>query len=409
MIKGNYLSDVIDLEQIYPYTANIIAENTGCGKTTMALNKLVELADSKNKVLYLIDSVAGKQQLLQRKDTIYFDETWIDGNGFGEFPDRVVVMTYAKFGNLVKKYSEFTKQLQLIICDEAHQLPNFIAWDRATKRKENPLLTEEELTLVCSLASPSFIALQEINELCNGTRGEQYVVIMSATPNKIIEALNTDINKIEIESALVAYETLGIKYYRNIFSTIKQLPLNQKAIVYLPRITQMERAEAYAKSLGLRTCSLWSTHNTEHPMTQEQLEVRELLINEQKLPQEIDVLFINKSYETSINIFDSIQTMVIHSTQEDVITQVRGRLRADLPLLYLYKKDSNEFEIPEEYLDVPLDITKKKTLAEIMGIRNSNRQIVGWNTISKLLTENGYVSIDKRINNKRYTFIKLAV
>ena len=42
--------------------------------------------------------------------------------------NRIVVMTYAKFGVLAQKYSDFGNSFEVILCDEIHNLPRFSAF-----------------------------------------------------------------------------------------------------------------------------------------------------------------------------------------------------------------------------------------------------------------------------------------
>ena len=66
-------------------------------------------------MLYLVDTVNGKEQLLkQTEKTRYYSDDWriIYHQGFSWFgdvfeEDMIVVMTYAKFGMLADQYKTF--------------------------------------------------------------------------------------------------------------------------------------------------------------------------------------------------------------------------------------------------------------------------------------------------------------
>ena len=59
MIGSKYLSDVLDTNQFQRGKINLIEAPCGCGKTTCAKGKIADLATSRNKVLYLIDTTNG--------------------------------------------------------------------------------------------------------------------------------------------------------------------------------------------------------------------------------------------------------------------------------------------------------------------------------------------------------------
>lgn len=75
------------------------------------------------------------------------------------------------------------------------------------------------------------------------------------------------------------------------------------------------------------------------------------------MPKYIDILLINAPCETGVNIKNNdIDFIIIHSENNDTITQVRGRLRNDLKQLYLYSKYFVDIpnEVPQEYLNIKL-------------------------------------------------------
>lgn len=66
-----YLSNLISVADLDISKANIITSKTGSGKTTFAFNKIAPNF-AKGKTLYLIDTTAGKQQLLKKNSTKQF-------------------------------------------------------------------------------------------------------------------------------------------------------------------------------------------------------------------------------------------------------------------------------------------------------------------------------------------------
>lgn len=54
-------------------------------------------------------------------------------------------------------------------------------------------------------------------------------------------------------------------------------------------------------------------NNKDYPLSEEQLKLRDIIIKEQKFPDGLDVLLINKSMETSINIKTPVKNVVVYS------------------------------------------------------------------------------------------------
>ena len=132
MIGTKYLSEAIHAEEIKAGVLNLVCAPVGSGKTHWALNVLSQTVSKPYKMVYLIDTVNGKEQLLKNENTAYYRRDWIATvqNGdvwFGEAitGNKVVVMTYAKFGVLTKNYPDFGFSFELILCDEIHNLPRF--------------------------------------------------------------------------------------------------------------------------------------------------------------------------------------------------------------------------------------------------------------------------------------------
>ena len=356
MPEEKYLSEVLDVSQFKRNAVNLIVAPCGSGKTRAVFEKVVPLATGKHRVLYLIDSISGKEQILQRPDARIYGEDWLVSNDknmiifdYSEFElDKVVIMTYAKFGALVKRYPNFYKMLEIIVCDEAHKLPEMAVWDRGG----------------CTST-----ALNEIKQLCRYNHG-QLVCVLTATPRKIENALKCTLHRIEFESTVKCYHQIETEYYRNIEEVIKELPHCQQSICYITHIKQMIRMEECAQALGYTTCSLWSINNTDHEMTDRQHYIRQELIEKQSIPQDIEILFINQSYETSINICNKIHTVIVHSKDSDIQIQARGRVRSDIQKLCVFDRSKAALLIPEEYLNTPLFTDDTKELSNKLGFRD---------------------------------------
>ena len=101
--------------------------------------------------------------------------------------------------------------------------------------------------------------------------------------------------------------------------------------------------------------------------------------------------------------------MIIHSSQQEVQTQARGRYRNDLDTLYLYeptaKVSEQQLTIPRRYLGRRLSKTEIQRLIYILDIRDKKRELVKPPTFIKILQEVGYKVKKERSNRKRYIVI----
>lgn len=175
----------------------------------------------------------------------------------------------------------------------------------------------------------------------------------------------------------------------------------------------MEKAEAILQRSGHNTASFWSLKNEDHPMTQRQIDVREHIVNYHMIQSDVDILLINAACQTGVNIKnDDIDFMIVHSSNQNVITQVRGRLRDDLHTLYTYDIACLDFPnpVPIEYLNVPL--TKEKTeavCAEVRLMKPRKNEHYQWGKTKDYLNENGYKVYKKSVGHggvSKYWFIE---
>ena len=132
-----YLSDAIRGE-LQTDKFNVIKAPCGSGKSYYAVNVLPSKVLGENpplhKVLYLIDTINGKEQILNNYHAqrdymdwvnetshhfLYFDK---DCEPVGE---SVVVITYAKFGKILEEHPNFHEYFDYIICDELPSLFKF--------------------------------------------------------------------------------------------------------------------------------------------------------------------------------------------------------------------------------------------------------------------------------------------
>ena len=392
-VKGQkYLSETIHYEEIKKGFLNLFCSPVGSGKTHWALNELKRTVSNPYKMVYLIDTINGKEQLLKHPNTAYYSRDWAETvqNGdvwFGEAitGNKVVVMTYAKFGVLAKDYPNFGFSFELILCDEIHNLPRFSSFI-----SHNPNDTPYHK-----------IAKERLEHIVN--QGQVKVIGLSATPKRA-EQMNCPSQYITIDEDVRQYEVNKTISYTNPKLLLTELSSSEKGIVYIGHVTKMKEFWEEAEKLGFRAIAIWSIQNKDHPMTEEQHNARELILSNSKLPPQYDLVIINSSSETSINIFGTVDYIIIHTQECEAQIQVRGRYRGDLDKLYLL--DYNTLpQVPDCFMGRKLFSEDKQDLCDTLCLRNENKRILKWNSIKLKLEEAGYFITEGRQNNKRFAII----
>jgi len=412
-MEGSYLSDLVRIEDIRfdEGIINLIEAPCGAGKTTLAIEKLIPELSSEKRSLYLIDTVAGRDQLAQREDCQVYDPDWryhmAQNNLYWYCHDKVNIMTYAKFGELCLHCPDWYEGLDVIICDEVHSFIEMIGWELNSKRPNK---------------SKTYQAAWR--HLLNGVMEEKIsaVIAMTATPDRLYHFVDAVwdsqeqqyfsplINPVPLHGTPRCYVPEDTESYRNLKMLCERLPMDEKGIVYIQRIEMMLQYMEILKSRGLRTEGIWSLNNTDYPMDKVQKAVREHIIKHQAIPEDIDVLFINKSCETSINIKSRVDYMVVHCSDHDVVTQAMGRYRGNLKTLYRYDSTmKDEFVIPEELLEKPLYKEDLDAYITKNNIRDNHGRIMGHSTFLEYILTCGYeVEKKKHKGGKRYTVLHAA-
>lgn len=399
--KRPFLSKVIEPELLKKGQANIVVAPCHSGKTTAAVTRIAPLASALEKVLFLIDTTAGKQALLNRDETARYTQKWLNeikSEWWGELlaGNGIRVMTYHQLGYQLQDHPDFMENIEVVVCDEMHNLIKFLNIERAQNKKS---IAEGW----GSMGNPCEIALDELCRISAKQDNVPLVVIITATINAVSKELHSRGVPTEyFDYSQKAYcdRSQNIVYYDKLSQVLDDLGDN-RAIIYVPTINAMKEAALYADDGWRNICCLWGLHNTDHVMTEQQLQVRDAILATRRIPDDVDLLFINAAYETSINIDnEDYRTVIVHSSNPDVHTQVRGRLRHDIDTLYLH--DSNHEHVsdyfPEEYLDKFLTTKETKAIAEKMNLRNSNGQMLKWPSVRDKLANDGYTidNIKKR-------------
>ncbi len=345
-------------------------------------------------MVYLIDTKNGKKQIVRQNPwTEFYSDDWRETVAdnlpwFGEAVrgNKIVVMTYAKFGILAEQYRRFGYDFEVILCDEIHSLPKFRSY-----KSEN------------GKANPHIPAQKRLEEIINKSKVK--VIGISATPERAEKELTCPIRRITVENDVHRLETIETIPYTNKFRLLDELSPNDTGIVFISRITGMMDFQAEAAAKGFRAICVWSENNQEHPMTQEQKNAGEYILSHEELPPQYNMVIINASSETGINIRGKVDYIVVHSQAEETQIQIRGRYRQNLKRLYLL--DYSTLSVPDEFLDTDLDKEQKDQLCAAVALRDEKGRIYKWTTVKEKIIAAGYSVVEKRVKNKRYHRITL--
>ena len=369
----------------------------GSGKTTWALRHLSQTLESPLKMVYLIDTRNGNEQIVSSNSDVaaHYNDIWLDKvlNGWAMFSEnpqeeKITVMTYAKFGALAKKHPKFGYTFDYIICDEIHNLPKFMSFGGQDGEDKNWYIW----------------ALNRLEEciLFDGVK----VIGLSATPKRIEEHVMCRIKHITVDDDVFKLKTSEIVNYTNKMLLLDNIHAGQKGLAFFHRITEMQQFCAEAIKRNINAICIWSTSSKNHKMTAAQLSARQHILERKELPPEYDLVIINASSETSISIFGKMDYIIVHCQEEETQIQVRGRYRDTLHTLYLLNYDG-AIKVPTEFLNRDLYSEDKSELCEILNIHDNKGRRVGWTTVKKKLIDTGYILTERHPNNRRCTVISI--
>lgn len=392
-MKGTkFLSEMVDVGMMKRDRLNIVKAPTGSGKTYFALTHIPSLTyDAIHNVVYLIDTINGKEQIVSNYSATSEYYGWanqVDEQGMWFSADnRVVVLTYAKFGMLSQEFTDFHANFDYIICDELHSLFHF-----------------QNFSPKPNLHS---VALMAIRSAVKNSRTT--VIALTATPSIVRNKLNAPYYELPIDQEVpIHYDQEQIIPFTNLEYVLSSMDVADVGLCYTSHISHMIEIEKQAKEMGFHPVCVWSIANKDHPMTEEQLAVRESVLKNYTIPKAYNLLIINSSSETSLKIKSRVDYVVVNSTNPDTQVQVRGRVNSDLKCLYLLNDGTEPVVIPDEYIGVPLFAEDKARLCEFVNVKDPYNVPYKWTTVHKLLPDWGYQVSEGRKSNKRYAIITLA-
>ena len=385
---------------------SLIVAPCGSGKTYFTFNTLIQ-GEKLENIVYLCDTSNLKRAVRLDKDYSHLcrfyskndDNNVVNnsiefGEGFGE--NKITVMTYAQFGYYAKRNPDSFRKIKLIVMDEAHQIVDY----RMKFDNEDSDMYE--------------VAIEKIKSLSRQAK----VVMLSATPELITYNKGFKVpttydfsNEPEIkrlrENIVIPYRTN--REIKKVIKDFKKVTTRTgvKMLVYTDRIATVNDIVKTCFNEGVRAVGLWSLNNKENVMSTHQLEVLESVVKDGMIPDNIDILIINASLQTGINIKNNdIDWVLVNSTNKTTQIQARSRVRKDIDRLYLKSEDSevsNDIELDEKWLNRPLTSNDKKELSNEIQLYDERGRLIKWKGLSLRLIEQGYKIEDltKVIEGKR--------
>lgn len=346
---------------------NLIVAPAGSGKTYLIFNNLIHKYNLK-RTIYLCDTSNLKHAVIMDEEYKHLCKTFskINASGFSDVLNKndgeVTVMTYAQFAILLKSDPYIYDDIECVLCDEIHNLIKY--------RNKFDNADEQVYT----------VAINKLIEM----KTYADIICLTATPNAL---RHTDMRKnhdfVEFnltDNEIRCYKEEKRESFNQISNVVSSLDYycdfenNKKVMIYTDKIKTVNKLVEICDGLGLKAIGLWSMNNENYKMNDEQQEVRNSLLENGIIPVNVDVLIINASYETGINIKnENIDCVIINSTDKDTLVQARNRIRCDIPLL-LYKDnsvvDDTIIELDEKWLSKRLTKEDKDKICKELNLVN---------------------------------------
>lgn len=402
-----YLGEIVDKEKPEFENSNLILAPVGSGKSFLIENKLIP-KDYKGTVLYLTSNTALKDSLAPDDNSLrkeFADKGvsinfFTSGNKerFGNAPYSVHVMTYHEFGIKVSNPNEtFTKDKNLIFCDEIHSLPIFSQYGGSGK-----------------LINPLSAAILWLFRKHKDKRIYYFTATRAGLDNlesripgcldnvKEFDYINhPDIRKYEAKSTYYVSNTYQLRMHLKAkVDYIKRH--GHKGLAFTRYIEGQERLAKVAEEEGYTPIVLWSINSKDPKMTKEQINVRDELLRTGYIPEPYNFLIINGAMQEGWNLFDDkVEFSVLDTMDETEKAQALGRIRKDVDFIIL-KTDSADHRahhviLKDKYIGVPLTTDDKEMLIEELGIENDRNELMKWPTLKKIINNSGYIVEDKTI------------
>lgn len=394
-MEKKYLSDkgVVNPEEIQYGKLNIIDAPCGSGKTSFIENVLWK-ESYWGRLLYLTDTKNGLEAFKRRGELKEYKGVQYYSH------EGITAMTYAGFATFCKyQWADWTwnDEDSLIVCDE---LQSAIKWARIIQKDEYGVIIRKE--------NPHKTALAELHKRIDiGAR----VVAISATTFAIREEFKDKCIDVPIHADLIKYEVKHKIKYQNIQNIINELPADKKGLIYVPHVSNMIDLAERLEARSIKCAAIWSIANNDYKMCDDDLRTRKSILEDERIPDDIQVVFINAASETGINIKSNVDYVVVNSIDEDTVIQVIGRVRHDIDTVYYLDRERTDGlhyisqDKISKWLAMPLTVSDKNKICAELDFRDKRGRLVGWTTIKKSLKYFGYEVTEKKSGSERFTII----
>lgn len=375
---------------------NLVVASTGAGKTTMATKELPKIlgVKEKSRVLFLIDTNMGRDNLYTKNVSLF--QRW------GETQNKIVLMNYYKFGQLIFDREISGEMFDLVVADEFHNLYKYAKIDMAKiigGLDDSLIYDKATVSMVLSRTSRAYLAMETIKRWAQW--GDNWIFAMTATPERFLrdKEMTEFIEEVKKAEGEIVYSILEKNSYADPNKLLTASDAPEKRLIFANSVKQ---AKDFANTINTETkrkaIELHSTHNDTYPMTVEQLAARDYLCANERFPPDINDIVATEAYATGWNLQeDEVGDIIVHSGNEEVIKQFRGRLRGNLNRLYTYdssagKKEiekkrreiKDKYTVPAKWLGRWLDANERKQLIKKIKFPKA------WTSLRKYLEENGY-------------------
>ena len=392
---------------------NIIDCGIRTGKTYWAVNHLKQFSrDGRlDRILFLVDTTSLKDSILAEYEDscCNADYWWESCSTWGEQSDKIGVMCYQSFGmKTLRGDLSFLENIDCICWDECDSIFDFAAAAFAKARKSDfareETANEEILAIIQKYSSKKeympLVLLGEWEKIINQNR--IMCIGLSATPERARAYYYSLTSSANIGKLQVSYRQAEDIFFYNLREHIKQLiPEPGRGYwCYSPWILENKNIVELANSLGFHAIELHSSNNIEHPMTEEQRRVSDIILTTGMVPIEYDFIIVNKAFERGYNIRDQrFNQLIINSTDQTEREQAARMTHNYTRALKAYAPP-----VPDEYLNVWLPLDKCRELAEAMAVpetdKNNSGKIMTWNKLKDFLPFMGYTIENKKRKNK---------
>lgn len=386
---------------------NIIDCGIRTGKTYWAVNNLQKFTrdDKLNRVLYLVDTVALKDQILKEYNETCADADmfWENPSSWGECVEKIGVMCYQRLGQyVIQGKLDFLKNIDVICWDECDSIFDFAAEAFAKARKtdyarkkdahDQEYSNAEILSVIQKYSSKKeympLILLGEWEAIVN--KGRILCIGLSASPERaraFYAGLIGASNQGKLEAG---YRMAADVYFTNVLDHVRKLKPEpgHGYWCYSPYIEPNKGIVAAARNQGFKAIEIHSPNNIDKPMDEEQTRVYNTIVATGLIPLEYDFVVVNKALARGINIIDRrFDTVIIDSY--DATDRIQAARQT-----FEYQRHLKIFAapIPDEYLNKWLTISECRQLAEIMAVPSLTKGSakMTWNALKEALPAIGY-------------------